>query len=225
VQPDARPSTGLGKVPASDDEPPSRIARTVWAGVWLWPLLVPIQTLVAGKVSPVAPAAVGLAAYLVLYLYCVSAGFGNLNRAPTIRQLTALIAFTALGIGLASAYAGQSSGWLILSLYVGAAGASMLLPPLAFVWVIGATVAEVLLAVLHHVAAGDIWSNGFSTFMGCVLVLVVKQMIGYIHQLREAQALHLSESTVRNYLSAAIGKTNARNRIEAVQAARSRGWL
>jgi two-component system response regulator DesR len=40
-----------------------------------------------------------------------------------------------------------------------------------------------------------------------------------------ARRLHLSESTVRNYLSAAIGKTNARNRTEAVQAARSRGWL
>jgi two-component system response regulator DesR len=40
-----------------------------------------------------------------------------------------------------------------------------------------------------------------------------------------AKRLHLSESTVRNYLSAAIGKTNARNRIEAVQAARSSGWL
>jgi two-component system response regulator DesR len=37
--------------------------------------------------------------------------------------------------------------------------------------------------------------------------------------------LHLSESTVRNYLSAAIGKTNARNQIEAVYAARSNGWL
>ncbi|MEV5711966.1 response regulator transcription factor [Actinoallomurus sp. NPDC052274] len=40
-----------------------------------------------------------------------------------------------------------------------------------------------------------------------------------------AGRLHLSESTVRNYLSAAIGKTGARNRIEAVRAARHNGWL
>lgn len=40
-----------------------------------------------------------------------------------------------------------------------------------------------------------------------------------------AQRLFLSESTVRNYLSSAIGKTGSRNRIEAVQAARSNGWL
>ncbi|MFI6516202.1 response regulator [Spirillospora sp. NPDC050679] len=40
-----------------------------------------------------------------------------------------------------------------------------------------------------------------------------------------AGRLRLSESTVRNYLSAAIGKTGARNRIEAVGTARHNGWL
>jgi two-component system, NarL family, response regulator DesR len=37
--------------------------------------------------------------------------------------------------------------------------------------------------------------------------------------------LYLSEGTVRNYLSAAIGKTGARNRAEALRIARERGWL
>jgi two-component system response regulator DesR len=40
-----------------------------------------------------------------------------------------------------------------------------------------------------------------------------------------AGTLHLSESTVRNYLSSAIGKTGTRNRIEAARAARAHGWL
>ncbi|WP_306956128.1 response regulator transcription factor [Streptomyces sp. B4I13] len=40
-----------------------------------------------------------------------------------------------------------------------------------------------------------------------------------------AGRLHLSESTVRNYLSSAIGKTGARNRMEAVREARQQGWL
>lgn len=40
-----------------------------------------------------------------------------------------------------------------------------------------------------------------------------------------AGSLHLSESTVRNYLSSAIGKTGTRNRMEAVRAARRQGWL
>ncbi|MFF6774687.1 response regulator [Streptomyces sp. NPDC012637] len=40
-----------------------------------------------------------------------------------------------------------------------------------------------------------------------------------------AAKLHLSESTVRNYLSSAIGKTGTRNRMEAVREARQQGWL
>ncbi|MFE7124407.1 response regulator [Streptomyces sp. NPDC057617] len=40
-----------------------------------------------------------------------------------------------------------------------------------------------------------------------------------------AARLRLSESTVRNYLSSAIGKTGTRNRMEAVRAARRQGWL
>ena len=40
-----------------------------------------------------------------------------------------------------------------------------------------------------------------------------------------APRLHLSEGTVRNYLSTAIGKTGARNRTEAWRIARERGWL
>jgi two-component system response regulator DesR len=40
-----------------------------------------------------------------------------------------------------------------------------------------------------------------------------------------ASSLHLSPSTVRNYLSSAIGKTATRNRIEALGFARERGWL
>ncbi|QYC41003.1 Oxygen regulatory protein NreC [Nonomuraea coxensis DSM 45129] len=40
-----------------------------------------------------------------------------------------------------------------------------------------------------------------------------------------ARHLFLTEGTVRNYLSSAIGKTGARNRAEAVRVAESRGWL
>lgn len=39
-----------------------------------------------------------------------------------------------------------------------------------------------------------------------------------------AAKLHLSPATVRNYLSSAIGKTQTRNRMEAVRAARQNGW-
>ena len=40
-----------------------------------------------------------------------------------------------------------------------------------------------------------------------------------------ARTLHLAEGTVRNHLSAAIGKTGARTRAEAVRLAEDSGWL
>ena len=40
-----------------------------------------------------------------------------------------------------------------------------------------------------------------------------------------ARRLHLSDGTVRNHLSAAIGKTGARTRAEAIRLAEENGWL
>src|SRR5947207_637606 len=40
-----------------------------------------------------------------------------------------------------------------------------------------------------------------------------------------AASLHLSEGTVRNYLSEAIQKLDARNRVEAAHLAQQKGWL
>jgi two-component system response regulator DesR len=40
-----------------------------------------------------------------------------------------------------------------------------------------------------------------------------------------AAKLYLSEGTVRNYLSTAIKKLGARNRVEAARLAERRGWL
>ncbi len=40
-----------------------------------------------------------------------------------------------------------------------------------------------------------------------------------------ARAVHLSEGTVRNYLSEAISKLGASNRVEAARIARRKGWL
>jgi two-component system response regulator DesR len=40
-----------------------------------------------------------------------------------------------------------------------------------------------------------------------------------------AQQLHLSTGTVRNYLTSAVTKLNARNRVDAIRIARESGWL
>jgi two-component system, NarL family, response regulator DesR len=44
--------------------------------------------------------------------------------------------------------------------------------------------------------------------------------------IREVAAkLYLSEGTVRNYVSTAIQKLGARNRVEAARLAQQKGWL
>jgi len=40
-----------------------------------------------------------------------------------------------------------------------------------------------------------------------------------------SKTIHLSEGTVRNYLSEAISKLNAKNRVDAARIARKQGWL
>ncbi|WP_438293912.1 response regulator transcription factor [Streptomyces sp. HUAS TT7] len=40
-----------------------------------------------------------------------------------------------------------------------------------------------------------------------------------------ASRLHLSSGTVRNYLTSAVSKLNARNRVDAIRIAREAGWL
>ena len=40
-----------------------------------------------------------------------------------------------------------------------------------------------------------------------------------------ASRLHLSEGTVRNYLSEAVGKLGGRNKVDAARIARAKGWL
>lgn len=40
-----------------------------------------------------------------------------------------------------------------------------------------------------------------------------------------ARMVHLSEGTMKNHLSSAIGKTGGRNRADAVRVAVERGWL
>ena len=55
------------------------------------------------------------------------------------------------------------------------------------------------------------------------LQILKKKLIS--DEFREDIDFHLSEGTVRNYLSEAINKLGAANRIEAARVARSKGWL
>ncbi|MFE9258822.1 response regulator [Streptomyces sp. NPDC006879] len=54
---------------------------------------------------------------------------------------------------------------------------------------------------------------------------VLKAAAGGATNAELAETLHLSQGTVRNYLSIAIQKLAVRNRAEAVRAAQDKGWL
>ena len=62
-------------------------------------------------------------------------------------------------------------------------------------------------------AAGGVAQNGGNTLS------VTDNRTGRSYE------IEVTDGTVRNYLSAAIGKTGARNRAEAIRAAEDRGWL
>ena len=55
--------------------------------------------------------------------------------------------------------------------------------------------------------------------------LEVVAQVGRGDEVVDAARVHLSEGTVRNHLSAAIGKTGATTRSEAARIAQDRGWL
>jgi two-component system sensor histidine kinase DesK len=170
------------------ESPRGVITGLAWTVVWMWLLIDPLQSIVHGKVHPVALAATGFAVYAVLYVVCVVAGFRLGVRAPGRGHLLLLGTFAILGVTMAAAYAGRSSGWLSLLLYVGAAGAAVLSRPGVYAWIVAAPAALVVIGLVHHQPGGDVGATAFSTFMGCALVFTVKQLIGYVHQLRDTQA-------------------------------------
>lgn len=80
------------------------------------------------------------------------------------------------------------------------------------------------LRVVDPALAAETLANGHSPLTGRETeVLQAARGGGTVLDL--ASGLHLSEGTVRNYLSSAIGKTGARTRAEAVRLADDNGWL
>jgi two-component system sensor histidine kinase DesK len=163
--------------------------------IWLWPLLGPAVAVASGRAAPVLPAAVGLVAFVVLYLIVMSLAWGD--QAPPASRLFALLGGLAVvGLALAAGYAGQPDGWLVTLLFVGVAGVSALRPRAhAFGWLASVIAALAAIGTLRGVSAGEIASTAFSSFMAGVLVFVVRRMNLLIDQLRATRA-ELAEAAV-----------------------------
>jgi two-component system sensor histidine kinase DesK len=172
-----------------------RYGGLVWTGIWLWPLLGPAVAVARGQADPVLPAALGLVAFVVLYMIVMSLAWQE--RVRSRRRLFGMLGVLAvLGLALAAGYAGQPDAWLVLLLFVGVAGASALRPPAhAFGWLAGMVAALVAIGAVRGVSSGEIGSTAFSAFMSGVLVFVVRRMNLLIDQLRTTRA-ELAEAAV-----------------------------
>jgi len=80
------------------------------------------------------------------------------------------------------------------------------------------------LRVVDPGLAAESLASGFSTLTGRERD-VLRAAAGGATIRDTAHQLHLSEGTVRNHLSSAIGKTSARTSAEAARIAESNGWL
>lgn len=177
------------------DQRAERYGGFIWIAVWMWPLLGPAIATARGQVHPVLPAALGLAAFVTLYLFIMPPAWRE-RPPPKIRTFTMLGLLAALGLALAAGYAGQPDGWLVVLLFVGVAGAAALRPAgQVFGWLIGVVAALAAIGLARGVGGAELGSTAFSAFMSGVLVFVVRRMNYLIDQLRATQA-ELAEAAV-----------------------------
>jgi two-component system response regulator DesR len=80
------------------------------------------------------------------------------------------------------------------------------------------------LRVIDPQLAADAWESGPDPLTERERQILWRAGEGKASQ-EIAAELHLSEGTVRNYLSEAISKLGATNRVDAARIARSKGWL
>ncbi|MFG3555925.1 sensor histidine kinase [Micromonospora sp. NPDC047557] len=155
--------------------------------LWLWLLLTPAAAIVHGQVHPATPATVGLGAFALLYLALVAVPVADLAIRPAVHY-AGLVAFALLGVGLALAYAGGPEGWLVLLLYVAAAGAvGFVRVAWGFAWVGGSAAAVVIIGVVDRAPAGDTAQMALITVLAGALTLAFARTARLVEELRRTQ--------------------------------------
>ncbi|MFI7213311.1 sensor histidine kinase [Micromonospora maritima] len=164
--------------------------------LWFWLLVPPASAVADGRVRPALPAAVGLVVFALLYLALVAVPVAALAVPAVLRHL-GLALFALLGVGLAVAYAGGPGGWLILLMYVAAAGAGALARPArGFLWVGGAVAAVLTIGASRGEPAGDTAQTALVTMLAGVVTLAFARMAQLVEELRRTQR-ELARTAVR----------------------------
>ncbi|MGC4768904.1 sensor histidine kinase [Micromonospora sp. DT44] len=155
--------------------------------LWLWLLLTPAAAIARGQVHPAPPAAVGLVVFALFYLALVAVPVADLPVRPAVHH-AGLVAFALLGVGLAVAYAGGPEGWLVLFLYVAAAGAvAFVRVTWGFGWVGGSAAAVLVIGVAHRLPATETAQMALITVLAGAVTLAFARTARLVEELRRTQ--------------------------------------
>ncbi|MEU1400115.1 sensor histidine kinase [Micromonospora zamorensis] len=155
--------------------------------LWLWLLLTPAAAILRGQVHPALPAAVGLVVFAVLYLALVAVTVADLTIRPAVHH-GGLVAFALLGVGLAVAYGGGPEGWLVLLMYVAAAGAVAAVPATrGFGWIGGSVVAVLAIGAAHGLSASETAQAALITLLAGAVTLAFSRTARLVEELRRTQ--------------------------------------
>ncbi|MCX5065619.1 sensor histidine kinase [Micromonospora lupini] len=155
--------------------------------LWLWLLLTPAAAIARGQVHPAAAATVGLVVFALLYLALVAVPVADLAVRPALHH-AGLAAFALLAVGLAVAYGGGPEGWLVLFMYVAAAGAvGFVRAAWGFGWVGGSVAAVVAIGVAHGLPAADTAQTALITVLAGTLTLAFSRTARLVEELRRTQ--------------------------------------
>lgn len=195
---------GESQPPPTATEPwPRRLGRLFWITATLVGLLYPAQSVPA--MEPVWPAATGLTIFALLYVALIWTGPWPSGDGPGRLRLAGLGLFAVLGVVLALAYAGGPGvGWILVMIYVGAAGAFILpLPRASTTWLVAAAAIQFAIGARH--AASD---GGTAPDTGLILIVVNTLLLGsLIHAGRRREELVADLRRTRGKLAEAAATT------------------
>ncbi len=166
-----------------------RISSLFWASAWLFPLIGCVVGLARGETSDPVWSAIGLTAFVTIYLIVVTTAF-NRNQPVTPLVAARLLVLAAIGIALFWLH-GTESEWATTMLYVTVSGVAVFADRRAIVWAIACTLVITGYCVLgpgRTWPVGTAMSFGYQVAVASALVYTIKQMIGYIGQLRATRA-------------------------------------
>ncbi|GAA1593689.1 sensor histidine kinase [Actinoplanes couchii] len=150
--------------------------------LWLWFLLPPALTIERGDVLP----AVGLALFVLLSLAAAGATVTDLPIRPGVHR-AGLAGLALLGVGLA-AFADSPAEWLILFLFVAAAGAAGLARPVAaFLWIGGSVTAVLVIAAVRDLPADDAMTTAVITLLAGTVTVAFARLDRLVGELRRTQ--------------------------------------